>query len=123
MLTARQATATEGILVGESSGTALWAALQVARDVDDPEALFVVLLPDSGRNYIGKLYNDAWLREVGLSGRTRRSADYDWRATHPDVSRPPRDSHVTRPAVPLPRDHHGQSAPLEPPVTGRSCRW
>ncbi len=62
-LTARAATAAEGILVGESSGTALWAALQVARDVDDPDALFVVLLPDSGRNYIGKLYNDAWLRE------------------------------------------------------------
>ena len=46
MLTARQATAAEGILTGESCGTALWAALQVARTVDDPEALFVVLLPD-----------------------------------------------------------------------------
>jgi len=41
MLTARVATATEGILMGESCGTALWAALQVARDVDDPQALFV----------------------------------------------------------------------------------
>ncbi len=37
MLTARQATAAEGILMGESCGTALWAALQVARDLDDPE--------------------------------------------------------------------------------------
>ena len=46
MLTARAATAREGILMGESCGTALWAALQVAREVDDPEALFVVLLPD-----------------------------------------------------------------------------
>ncbi len=71
MLTARQATAAEGILTGESGGTALWAALQIARSVDDPEALFVVLLPDSGRNYIGKLYNDAWLRSVGLLGRRR----------------------------------------------------
>ncbi|HEX9737926.1 MAG TPA: pyridoxal-phosphate dependent enzyme, partial [Candidatus Limnocylindria bacterium] len=67
-LTARAATAAEGVLVGESGGTALWAALQLARDVDDRDSLFVVLLPDSGRNYLGKLYNDAWLREVGIIG-------------------------------------------------------
>ncbi len=85
MLTARQATAAEGILMGESCGTALWAALQVARDLDDPDALFVVILPDSGRNYVRKLYNDAWLREVGLLGAGERVADYDWRATRPSV--------------------------------------
>jgi cystathionine beta-synthase len=85
LLTARQATAAEGILVGESAGTALWAALQVARDLDDPEALFVVLLPDSGRNYVGKLYNDAWLREAGLLGAEEPVSDYDWRATRPAV--------------------------------------
>jgi len=82
-LTARQATAAEGILVGESGGTALWAALQVARSVEDPGALFVVLLPDSGRNYIGKLYNDSWLREAGILGADEQVADYDWRATNP----------------------------------------
>ena len=81
MLTARQATATEGILMGESCGTALWAALQVARDLDDPDAVFVVLLPDSGRNYLGKLYNDAWLREKGLLGAGEEVAAYDWRDT------------------------------------------
>ena len=85
MLTARVATAAEGILMGESCGTALWAALQVARDLDDPNALFVVLLPDSGRNYVGKLYNDAWLRELGLLGAGEKVADYDWRRTHPQV--------------------------------------
>jgi cystathionine beta-synthase len=84
-LTARAATAAEGILVGESGGTAIWAALQVARDVDDPDALFVVLLPDSGRNYLGKLYNDAWLREVGILGPEEAVSDYDWRATHVSV--------------------------------------
>ena len=81
MLMARQATASEGILMGESCGTALWAALQIARSVEDPAALFVVLLPDSGRNYIGKLYNDPWLREVGLLGEGEEVADYDWRST------------------------------------------
>jgi cystathionine beta-synthase len=84
-LTARQATAAEGILMGESCGLALWAALQVARQVDDADALFVVLLPDSGRNYLGKLYNDAWLREVGVLGTDEQVADYDWRATEPGV--------------------------------------
>ena len=82
-LTARQATAAEGILVGESGGTALWAALQVARALDDSQALFVVLLPDSGRNYIGKLYHDDWLREAGLLGADEQVADYDWRKTAP----------------------------------------
>jgi cystathionine beta-synthase len=85
MLTARQGTAAEGILMGESCGLALWAALQVARELDDATALFVVLLPDSGRNYVGKLYNDGWLREAGLLGADEQVADYDWRATRPSV--------------------------------------
>ena len=85
MLMARAATAREGILMGESGGTVLWAALQMAREVDDPEALFVVLLPDSGRNYVGKLYNDRWLREHGLLGPYEEVADYDWRSTSADV--------------------------------------
>jgi len=86
MLTARQATAAEGILMGESCGTALWAALQVARDLDDPDGLFVVLLPDSGRNYVGKLYNDQWLREAGLLGADEEVADYDWRTMSRSVA-------------------------------------
>jgi cystathionine beta-synthase len=85
MLTARLATAREGILMGESCGTALWAALQVARDLADPDALFVVLLPDSGHNYVGKLYSDAWLRERGLLGTGEQVADYDWRSTRAQV--------------------------------------
>ena len=85
MLMARIATAREGILMGESAGTALWAALQHARAIDDPAALFVVILPDSGRNYVGKLYNDSWLREKGLLGANEDVSSYDWRATSPAV--------------------------------------
>ena len=85
MLMARIATIREGILMGESCGTALWAALHVARDLDDPDALFVVLLPDSGRNYVGKLYNDRWLRERGLLGPYEEVVDYDWRSTRPEA--------------------------------------
>jgi cystathionine beta-synthase len=85
MLMARVATMREGILMGESCGTALWAALQVARDLDDPGALFVVILPDSGRNYLGKLYSDRWLRDNGLLGPYEEVVDYDWRATRASV--------------------------------------
>jgi cystathionine beta-synthase len=88
-LTARQATAAEGILVGESGGMALWAALQVARTVEDPQALFVVLVPDSGRNYLGKLYNDGWLQTAGLISADEQVADYDWRATTANPVAPP----------------------------------
>ncbi len=84
-LTARGATMLEGILMGESCGTALWAALQIARELADRDALFVVLLPDGGRNYLGKLYNDAWLREKGILGLDEAVAGYDWRATRPSV--------------------------------------
>jgi cystathionine beta-synthase len=85
MLMARLATAREGILMGESAGTAIWAALQHARAVDDPDALFVVLVPDSGRNYVGKLFSDEWLREQGLLGAEEQVADYDWRTTWPAI--------------------------------------
>jgi cystathionine beta-synthase len=85
MLTARVATAREGVLMGESSGTVLWAALQWAREVADPDALFVVLLPDSGRNYLGKLYDDGWLRAQGLLGADEEATAYDWRSTRPEV--------------------------------------
>ncbi len=85
MLMARVATAREGILMGESGGTVLWAALQTARDLADPDALFVVVLPDSGRNYVGKLYNDRWLRDNGLLGPYEEAGDYDWRASRPSV--------------------------------------
>jgi cystathionine beta-synthase len=84
-LTAREATRTEGILVGESGGTALWAALQTARQVADAQALFVVLLPDSGRNYLGKLYDDEWLRKAGILGTDEDVADFDWRSTEPGI--------------------------------------
>ncbi len=68
-LTARAVTQQEGILVGGSSGTAVFAALQVARDLDDPGATVVVLLPDSGRQYMSKLYSDTWMLQHGMLER------------------------------------------------------
>jgi cystathionine beta-synthase len=69
---ARRLTREEGILAGESSGTALVAALSVARELTaEPtgrDAVMVVLLPDGGRNYLSKLYDDEWMRKSGLLG-------------------------------------------------------
>jgi cystathionine beta-synthase len=65
-VTARAVTRHEGILVGGSSGTAVHAALEVARELDDPEATIVVLLPDTGRQYLSKLYSETWLLQHGM---------------------------------------------------------
>lgn len=54
----------EGLLVGGSSGMAVVAALRVARTLPD-DAVVVVLLPDSGRGYMGKIFNDDWMTERG----------------------------------------------------------
>jgi hypothetical protein len=62
----RRLTREEGILAGGSSGSALVAALRVAEEVDDPEALVVVLLPDTGRNYLSKIFNEEWMRSNGF---------------------------------------------------------
>jgi cystathionine beta-synthase len=68
-LAARRVTREEGILIGGSGGLAVHAALEAARLADDPDALVVVLLPDSGRGYLSKLYNDDWMRENGFLSR------------------------------------------------------
>ena len=68
-LMARRLVAREGLLAGGSSGTALCAAMQVARAVDDPDALVVTVIPDGGRPYISKVFNDPWMREHGYIGQ------------------------------------------------------
>jgi cystathionine beta-synthase len=73
---ARRITREEGILAGESCGTAVVAALDEARLVMGREgaaaadAVMVVILPDGGRSYLSKLYNDEWMRANGLLATT-----------------------------------------------------
>ncbi|MFC8045737.1 PLP-dependent cysteine synthase family protein [Nocardia sp. NPDC057353] len=55
----------EGLLLGGSSGTAVAAALRVARDLG-PEDVVVVIAPDSGRAYLSKYYDDDWLGRFGF---------------------------------------------------------
>ncbi|CAN5848453.1 MAG: cystathionine beta-synthase [Euzebyales bacterium] len=68
-LTARRVTREEGILVGGSCGTAAWAALQVAADYP-ADATIVVLLPDTGRNYLSKIFSDDWMAANGFLDRS-----------------------------------------------------
>jgi len=63
----------EALLVGGSSGMATAAALQLAAEVADPEALIVVLLPDSGKGYLTKVFSDDWLRRYGFGVRPEQS--------------------------------------------------
>jgi cystathionine beta-synthase len=56
----------EALLVGGSSGMAAHAAVRLAHELDDPDAVIVVLLPDSGRGYITKVFNDEWLGHFGF---------------------------------------------------------
>src|SRR5437868_908192 len=65
-LMTRRLTREEGILVGGSGGSAVVVALRVAFEIDDPRALVVVLLPDTGRNYLSKIFNEEWMRANGF---------------------------------------------------------
>ncbi len=60
---ARRLTREEGLFVGGSSGLIVHVALNVARRLDDPNAVVVALLCDTGERYLSKLYNDEWMRE------------------------------------------------------------
>ncbi|MGH3295383.1 MAG: cystathionine beta-synthase [Trebonia sp.] len=55
----------EGLLVGGSSGLAVAAALHVSATAE-PDAVIVVLLPDGGRGYLSKIFNDAWMADYGF---------------------------------------------------------
>ncbi len=70
---ARRITREEGMFVGGSSGLITHVALQVAREIDDPEALVVTFLCDTGERYLSKLYSDEWMRENQMLDADRAS--------------------------------------------------
>ncbi len=63
---ARRLTREEGLFVGGSAGLIAHVALNVARRINDPEALVVTFLCDTGERYLSKLYSDEWMRENQL---------------------------------------------------------
>jgi cystathionine beta-synthase len=111
----------EGLLVGGSCGMAAVAALEVAKDAG-PNDLIVVLLPDSGRGYLQKVFDDQWMERYGFHHRD--SSDSSWGAAlerlgAPIVVSSPDDDAATREKL---LDTHSravgviakQNAPLQP---------
>jgi cystathionine beta-synthase len=72
---ARRLAREEGILVGGSAGLNVALALQVAREVDDPDACVVTILCDTGERYLSKVFNDEWMQENQLLEARRLSVD------------------------------------------------
>ncbi|MFN2459666.1 MAG: cystathionine beta-synthase [Candidatus Velthaea sp.] len=70
-LMARRVAREEGLLVGGSSGTAVAAAARIAKDLP-AEAVMVVMMPDSGRGYMSKIFNDEWMKANGFIGDDKR---------------------------------------------------
>ena len=112
----------EGLLVGGSCGMAAAAALRVAATAG-PDAVVVVLLPDSGRGYLSKIFNDDWMADFGFL----RTSAAD--TTVGDVLRAksgaiPQLVHVhpndtVREAIDILREYHVSQMPVvkaEPPV-------
>jgi cystathionine beta-synthase len=89
-LTARALAREEGLLVGGSGGTAVYAALKVAERFG-PEATIVTLIPDGGRAYLSKFYDDNWMLEYGFLER---------RAPVPTVAEVLRAKRAEEPGIP-----------------------
>jgi cystathionine beta-synthase len=89
-LTARRLAREEGILAGGSGGTSVWAMLQIAARLG-PEARVLTMIPDSGRNYLSKFYDDNWLLDHGFLDR---------RAPAPTVEQVLRGKRTEEPGVP-----------------------
>ena len=116
-LATRRLAETEGILAGGSSGMAVHAALDVARGIEDPGAMVLVILPDGGRSYLSKIYNDAWMRQYGFLERAPELSVGDvLRRKHAEGEIPPLvtvETHGTvRDAVALMHEHRVSQIPV-----------
>jgi cystathionine beta-synthase len=113
----RRLAETEGILAGGSGGLAVYAAYQVACEIDDPSAMVAVILPDGGRSYLSKIYNDAWMQQYGFieRGETLTVGDV-LRHKHAEDDIPPLltvETHAkVREAVALLHEHRVSQLPV-----------
>jgi cystathionine beta-synthase len=63
LMMARRLAREEGILAGGSTGLNVAIALDIARELDHPDAMVVTILADTGERYLSKLFNDEWMQE------------------------------------------------------------
>ncbi len=112
-LMARRLVAREGLFAGGSTGTALCAAVQVARELDDPEQMVATVLPDGGRPYVSKVFNDSWMREHGYLPAVEAPTVGDVLATKGEGPLLTVGSHdVVRRALELMREHGVSQVPV-----------
>ncbi|GAB2673134.1 cystathionine beta-synthase [Kribbella swartbergensis] len=79
----------EAMLVGGSAGMAAAAAIRLAHELDDENAVIVVLLPDGGRGYMTKVFSDDWLAQYGFLAATRQGTTVGDLLARKDGSMPP----------------------------------
>ena len=115
----------EALLVGGSSGMAAAAAVRLAAELDDPDAVIVVLLPDGGRGYLEKVFDDEWLGRLGfVEGPAAQLADTQTVGDLLGAARLPplpnvRPEHTVAQAVSQLHEHAVPALPVvvtEPPV-------
>ncbi len=75
MTMARRLAREEGMLVGGSAGLNVVIALDIARELDDPNACVVTILCDTGERYLSKVFNDEWMQENQLLDRAQLTVD------------------------------------------------
>jgi cystathionine beta-synthase len=120
---ARRLTREEGLFVGGSSGLIVHVALHVARRLDDPNALVVAPLPDTGERYLSKLYSDEWMRENQLLEADRTTLESVLQGKHREEGETPTIVSVTagttvRQALRLMSLHNVSQLPV---MDGSSC--
>ena len=81
---ARRLTREEGLFAGGSAGLLVQGALDVAKEIDDPDAFVVSLVCDWGERYLSKVYDDDWMRENSFLERPKRSSAKDLVAAKSD---------------------------------------
>ena len=119
-LMTRRLALTEGILAGGSGGLAAHAALTVAGEVTDPDAMIVVILPDGGRSYLSKIFSDPWMRQYGFLEREPKLVVGDVLGRKRDAGEIPslvtvETHHRVRDAVSLLHEHRVSQLPVVSP--------
>ena len=74
---ARRMTREEGLFAGGSAGLMVHGAIELAKQIDDPDAFVVSLVCDWGERYLSKVYDDEWMRENGFLERSRQTTARD----------------------------------------------
>jgi cystathionine beta-synthase len=83
LVMARRLAREEGILAGGSTGLNVALALEIARELDDPGALVVTILCDTGERYLSKVFNDEWMQENQMLEPPRTTVEQLLERRHP----------------------------------------